>query len=471
VAIKTKLTSIKRVINFLGEFLLKTIERICNLLNFRETDEKKRAQLCINIWTGITVVLLMYLVENTQWGEGILNRAFDGFIRKEANNAVKTIADTSQLLLVDLDHRKPENPNDSNKKIGYLSPRDTIARVIKMASHGKAKLIVLDILLDEKDCCFPEKDKELQKVLEAFPTDKNFQTKVIFAQKVGKNGNLKKNLFDHLIEVNPNFYRAIPTLYATKKDRVVRYWKAYEVYGKTNIIWSIPVLTLALNEGRIEDLKKREKQLVQKKNGMETVVVNVCKGKDDKTSDLHFRNRDLYRQRIRFSLIPKDCIDNHPAGNLILPTIENLNPQRFDDKIVLIGASDYEKGDIHPTPLGDMPGMYIHGNAIHTLLRGFQPAPPPTWIAIVFDIFIVICASYVFKSKRMESFYVKSVGTLALILASALISYLLFFRYFGIFFNFAFGTAAVGYFDTVSAIRETYLKKIKTKKKKKDKED
>jgi hypothetical protein len=71
----------------------------------------------------------------------------------------------------------------------------------------------------------------------------------------------------------------------------------------------------------------------------------------------------------------------------------------------------------------------------------------------------------------MESFYVKSVGTLALILASALISYLLFFRYFGIFFNFAFGTAAVGYFDTVSAIRETYLKKIKTKKKKKDKED
>jgi hypothetical protein len=58
-----------------------------------------------------------------------------------------------------------------------------------------------------------------------------------------------------------------------------------------------------------------------------------------------------------------------------------------------------------------------------------------------------------------------------LTLALALISYLLFFRYCGIFFNFALGTAAVGYFDTVSAIRETYLMKIEGKKKKKNKKD
>lgn len=448
---KKKRSSVKKAITLIGEFLFKIMEKICNRLTTREPEKKKKAQFCVNMWAGIVVLLLMHTAASTRWGEGVLNDAFDEFIQKDAKKAVKTIANTGDIFLVDLDHNKPGKPDE---EISYISPRDTIAKIIKMAALGKAKIIVLDILLEKKDYRSPERDEELQKVLEELSMDKECQTKIIFAQRVGKDGNLKRNLFDPLIDKNPNFYRAIPTLYATKKDRVIRYWKTYDGYGKTNVIWSIPVLTLVLNEGRIEDLKKCEKQLAQKEKGIEELVVNLDKRKN-KTFVLPFSNKDLFRQRIRFSLIPRDCIDGSPAGNLILPTMDSLNPRRFKDKIVLVGASDPEKGDIHPTPIGDMPGMYIHGNAIHTLLEGLQPAPAPWWIAIVFDIVIIITVPYFFL--RLKSWLAKLIGTIILSTALALFSYYILFRYLGMFFSFAFGTAAMGYFDTFSGIRETIL--------------
>ncbi len=457
---KKKSSSVKKAITLIGEFLFKIMEKICNRLTAREPEKKKKAQFCVNMWAGIVVLLLMHTAASTPWGEGVLNDAFDEFIQKDAKKAVKTIANTGDIFLVDLDHNKPEKPGE---EISYISPRDTIAKIIKMAAPGKAEIIVLDILLEKKDYRSPEKDEELHKALEELSMDKECQTKVIFAQRVGKNGKLKRNLFDPLIEKNPNFYRAIPYLYATKKDRVTRYWKAYDVYGKTNIIWSIPVLTLVLNEGRMEDLKKREKQLVQKKNEVEDLVVNLAKSKNKKFV-LPFSNKDLFRQRIRFSLIPKDCIDGFPAGNLILPTIkdiEKVDPRRFKDKIVLIGASDPEKGDIHPTPVGDMPGMYIHGNAIHTLLKGLQPKPAPWWIAIVLDIVIIIAVPYFFL--RLKSWLAKLIGTIILSTTLALFSYYILFRYLGMFFSFAFGTAAMGYFDTFSGIRETILERKEKK--------
>lgn len=444
---------IKRGVTLMWNFLSKIVDTFCNFLTARITDENKKTQFCVNMCAGIVVLILMHFAASTKWAEGIINDAFDEFIQKDANKAVQTIANTGDIFLVDLDHNKPE---DSNEEISYISPRDTIAKVIEMAAQGKAKIIVLDILLEKKD----KKDEELRKVLEAFPTDKNFQTKIIFAQRVGKNRTLKKNLFDPLIDKNPNFYRAIPTLYVTKKDRVIRYWKAYDLYRKGKIIWSIPVLAVFLNEGRMADLKEYEKQLVQKGSSLDNLVVNFDKSK---TFVLPSGNKDLFRQRIRFSLIPRDCIDGSPAGNLILPTVDTLNPRRFENKIVLIGASDPEKGDIHPTPVGDMPGMYIQGNAIHIILQGLQLAPAPWWIAIVLDILVIIFVPYCFL--YFKSWLAKLIVTIVLTTALAYLSYYILFRFFGMFFSFAFGTAAMGYFDTFSGIRETILKMKKNEKK------
>jgi CHASE2 domain-containing sensor protein len=445
---KKKNGSIKQGIKLTWRFLSKIINKFCGFLTARINEEEKKTQFLVNMCAGLVVLVLMQFAANTKWVEGVINNAFDEFIQKDARKAAtkEEIADTGDIFLIDLHHIKPEK---SGEEVSYISPRDTIAQIIKMAAHGNAKVIVLDVILEKKD----EKDQELRNILETFSTDKNFQTKIIFAQRVGKDGTLKRNLFDPLIDKNPNFYRAIPTLYVTKQDRVIRYWKAYDLYGKRKIIWGIPVLAVILNEGRLADLKEYEKQLTQKGTGVDNLVVNFDK---NKTFVLPAGNKDLYRQRIHFSLIPRDCVDGFPAGNLILPTMESLHPRRFENKVVLIGSSDPEKGDIQPTPVGDMSGMYIHGNAIHILLQGLQPAPAPWWIAIVLDIVVIIFVPYYFL--YLESWLAKLIGTIVLTTALAFVSYYVFFRFFGMFFSFAFVTAAVGYFDTFSGIRETILK-------------
>jgi len=451
---KKKGGSIKRGVRWIWEFPFKMIAKFCGFLTARISEENKKTQFCVNMCAGIVVLVLMQFAASTKWAEGIINDAFDEFIQKDAQKAAakEEFADTGDIFLVDLHYLETETPGE---EISYISPRDTIAKIIEMAANGKAKIIVLDVILEKKD----KKGEALQKVLKAFPTDKNFHTKIIFAQRVGKNGTLKRNLFDSLIDNNPNFYRAIPTLYVTKRDRVIRYWKAYDLYGKGKIIWSIPVLTVILDKGRMSDLKEYERQLVQKGTGIDNLVIDFDKSK---TFVVPAGNNDLYRQRIRFSLIPKDCIDDSPAGNLPYPTMGSLDPRRFENKIVLIGSSDPEKGDIHPTPVGDMPGMYIHGNAIHILLQGLQPTPAPWWVAVVLDIVVIIFVPFYFL--YFNTWLTKLIGTVLLTAAMALVSYYILFRLLGMFFSFAFGTAAIGYFDTFSGIRETMLK-IKEKKK------
>lgn len=370
-----------KVIYLLLKWLLKIAKKIgektWKFLDFRQFKPKKKVHFFFNIIIGIAIVLFMHLVESTQWGESILNSAFDVFIRIDAHKAVKNLVDTEEegILLVDLDHNKKPGPNIRENPL--LSPRDQIARILDTARNGGAKVVVLDIFLENKDCCFPDKDNTLQEALTRFPTAGDFKTKVIFAVSKENKKELKKNLFDALIDNNPNFHRAIPTLYASQTDALVRYWKAYDTCEKQRnkqIVWSIPVLTSALFGNTYKKLKTMEKQLTQQPQASGPGFCELQLGKDQKAR-VPLKQMDLLRQRIRFLLFPKDCMTDHPAGNLILPTPETLTPQRCKDKIVIVGASDPLKGDRHLTPIGRMPGMYIQANSIYTLLKKNNPNP------------------------------------------------------------------------------------------------
>jgi CHASE2 domain-containing sensor protein len=451
-----------KVIYLLLKWLLKIAKKIGDkvwkFLDFRQFKPKKRVHFFMNIIIGIAIVLLMHLVESSQWGENVLNSAFDVFIRIDANKAVKNIVDTEEegILLIDLDHNKIPGPNSRENPL--LSPRDQIARILEMARLGGAKVVVLDIFLENKDCCFPGKDTALREALTRFPTAGNFKTKVIFAVSKENKKELKKNLFDALIDNNPNFYRVIPTLYASQTDALVRYWKAYdtcEKQGKKQIVWSIPVLTSALYGNAYEKLEAMEKQLTRQPQASGPGLYELPLGKNRKVR-VPINHMDLLRQRIRFLLFPKDCMTDHPAGNLILPTPETLNPQRCKDKIVIVGASDPLKGDRHLTPIGRMPGMYIQANSIYTLLKKKQPEPASLWIALVIDLLIILMAAYLFH--YLHSFIAKMLGTVLVIALFGFIAYFYFFQNHGIFLNFVFGIAGIGYLETISTLREIITK-------------
>jgi CHASE2 domain-containing sensor protein len=429
-------------------------KKVWPYLDFRGFEKVKRTQFFLNLAVGVLIVLLFHGLESTQWGEGVLNKTFDLFIRMDANKAVKQDADMGDIFLVDIGHNRKttKDAKKVNQPISYLSPRDTIAGLLKMAVDGGAEIVVLDFFFEEHDCCNPGRDEALRRVL----SENNTRTKVIFPVNAGQNKTPKPLIFNDEIDNNANYFRAIPIFYASSSDCIGRYWKAYIEYDNNKILWSIPVLTAALHAGKMKKLKEIEKKITGEGKTSGVYAVDMNKQKNE-TFLLPVGDNDIYLQRIRYLLIPKDCIMAYREGNIRLPTIDNLTPDRFKGKIVIIGNSDPNVGDSHPTPVGNMPGMFIHGNSLYTLLQELQPLRAPWWVSILLNIFIIITAAYLFH--YLDSFLADFLGMIAGIVILGSIAYFYFFRDFGIFPNFVFGIAGIGYIETMYSLRELFTGK------------
>jgi CHASE2 domain-containing sensor protein len=349
-----------------------------------------------------------------------------------------------------------------DQKNNFLSPRDTIARLLAMAFEGEASVIVLDFSFEENDCCHPEKDDQLRKVL---AENKNKKTKVIFPVRIGQDKKIQKLIFDEEIDKNPNYARAISTLLAFPDDAVVRHWKAFQQYEDYKILWGIPVLAVALHKMKENELEKLESLVIQREKKIDVYPLAIETGKEKKRLLLPLQEVDPYRQRIRFRLIPRDCIKGSKEGNIRVYPIENLTPHRFKDKIVIIGNSDPGVGDVLSTPVGNMAGMYIHANAIHTLLKGYQPKRPPWWVSIFINLFIILCAAYLFH--YMDTFWKDLLVLIVGIFGLGIVFYFCFFKSSGIFPNFVFGIAAIGYIEIMNSLKDILVKGRKKKRPKK----
>ena len=116
---------------------------------------------------------------------------------------------------------------------------------------------MLDILLEDRDCCNPEHDRMLRKVFQDMIAQ-NVQTKVIFPMRIGSDGHIKQNLFQDLIDSHPAFYPAIPYISATASDRIVRYWFPFEAVndGSTKqLLWNSSLLAAVLTHNKEAELK------------------------------------------------------------------------------------------------------------------------------------------------------------------------------------------------------------------------
>lgn len=80
-----------------------------------------------------------------------------------------------------------------------------------------------------------------------------------------------------------------------------------------------------------------------------------------------------------------------------------LEKGTFKDKIVLIGATATSFRDIFPTPMGEMPGIEIHANAIATLMenRSIAEAIPNLWQRGL--LVLVVCLGAGYLPSRQKS--------------------------------------------------------------------
>jgi adenylate cyclase len=76
---------------------------------------------------------------------------------------------------------------------------------------------------------------------------------------------------------------------------------------------------------------------------------------------------------------PPGAFTAFPSGPLVQMARSGVKPAAdnpFAGKIVLVGATFAEGRDLHPTPVGLMPGVEIQAHMVHTLLSRSLPEPP-----------------------------------------------------------------------------------------------
>lgn len=104
-----------------------------------------------------------------------------------------------------------------------------------------------------------------------------------------------------------------------------------------------------------------------------------------------------------------------PAYKILSSPLDELSI--FKDKLVLVGMTANITHDIHPTPLGLMPGVYINGYSLAMLLAGNLPKVLPYWWNIgIFLIFFFTVGWITFGLKARYSLLILSTFLTAIVL-------------------------------------------------------
>ena len=426
------------------------IRHLAHYLDWRPWERDKKISFFINLALGIAVGSAFFIISHLQVMEDFFNSTIDKMIRYESMTFLKkwqkcvTTPDTAtgcnairgkftgKIVFIDID-------DNSYVKWGepLMFPRDRIAHFIALAERNGARVVVLDILLDYPSGS-PAGDKALRSALEEISRKKS-PLKIVFPTMIKKSDStVRRNIYDAIINENPNFRRGIPYLSLSKTDKVVRYIRYYDTVntrnGEKGIIWSVPVLAVALYSNDMERLAGLEAEILRSPGhalwGRRHVLELSGKKK------LVIGNNELFSNRIRFAVLPPGVLNSD--GNLfterILPDEVDALQGELKDKIVVIGTSSQDKEGWYPTPVGDMPGMYIIGNAVNLMLGNWQIRDTPVWVSLILELFIIVLASYMFAHFRPTIVRFTTV-TVGFVLVIPITYY--FYSAYGIFINSA----------------------------------
>jgi adenylate cyclase len=122
-----------------------------------------------------------------------------------------------------------------------------------------------------------------------------------------------------------------------------------------------------------------------------------------------------------FAAIPSDIVFQISKAKTAMA---EDNP--FRNKIVLIGASFGESRDFFSTPRGQMPGVEVHANIIHTILSRSQIVPAARWVAVALSVAFALVMSLLLTFFRPTAATIFSLTAIPLLLIP--LSYLAFAR-------------------------------------------
>ena len=304
---------------------------------------------------------------------------------------------------------------------------------------------------------------------------------------------------DKLVADSPHLFWASP-LFEKDIDQLIRRWRMLEVVvresdGRMAVLPSIQLLVSAL-------LDEKEVAWNKMKMGFSDNTLEKCAYPDGRTSkkdsldhqealvrcsiylwksyystaeaEEEYLSSGRVEQRIHYTIPWQADAPNDSASTIPMVTIKGkerlllsripaysvlsntkVKPEEADlrGRVVFIGGSFGDSRDIHATPLGQMPGVLILINALHSLLEHEVSHEIGPLYKLVIEIVLITMLSIAYS--LLDSFWSQVVTFLAVYVIWGGLSIYLF--NFGLWLDFAIPLAAIQFYDLSLDLKESLM--------------
>lgn len=291
----------------------------------------------------------------------------------------------------------------------YHTPRDKVLKLVRTAAEHKARLIVLDIDLSRPGIN-AEHDQRLAEYLAEYGKGE-VRPPLILVRTFYNDGpsdrewlDIRPSFLDEF-EFSPSVHWAQPLFRKTMWDGVVRHWHLVKfgcLKGQLILLPATQLIAAALLADGNTDAIKRPVDL-------DSIQLDSCSSQSSVNTSANLQKLGVSDS----ALAPDPDIDQRliytipwksPAPDLVTISAQvitesdrQLSDDLFADRVVMIGASFSESGDIHRTPIGEMPGALIIANAIKSLTLYGQVRSPPLWFQWTLKLTLILLAAWAFS--------------------------------------------------------------------------
>lgn len=418
---------IKLVLHLLEPFIPKPPKKITSIRSLGAQLKENKKYFVFNVTLGLMIMLLLHLFSDFKPVIESEDEFADVFIQLTAND--KSKKGSTAYTFLDFDDESFTAWNEP-----FFTPRDKLLKLIQASVDAHAKVVVVDIdlhrpadihynrLLDYLDayddsCAARAKNNEpcaAVILVRSFAMPNKESIAII---------RLAPARLESIVSRSANIHWA-STLYEVSSDHKVRYWNLWQSAcnaGDQSVPQIIPsVQLLALTLARSRHPANNQQELMRR---LQVFIPPSCKRSDEKhnlpVEPLHLDgfqidfDQERVSRRVFYSIPRKASTALTDSGEHVLHTIpahiitdnhgQESSTAMLQNRIVLIGASHIESGDIHHTPLGTMPGSLIIINAMHSLQQYGDIASPHWLIKVVFEIILILMMSLAFLI--LESFW------------------------------------------------------------------
>lgn len=373
----------------------------------------------INITIGIIIAFPLWYFHNTTPLKELDDIGIDWIMKLYSGTSPNI--DIPHFVVLDINEKTYSEWSEP-----LITPRDKLLQLIESSIKAEPRLIIVDIELNASS----EEDAKLLEYLNQYANfcRENTCPHIIFARGLREKSNGNKNYWvqrkslrssdldlDKIIS-DSNYLHWASVLFRNPSQEYgnLRYWYlSVPTYVETKpsqvdvVLPSVQLLTAVLINGikekndQIESITELKNKLSSSTQKNEEIILNndmkiILSPSNDLSSRVIYTLPWKNKKGESYPPSKEGMLLLNPIpANSFLP-----NPQQYSEllkgSIVVIGGSYQDSRDIHPTPLGSMPGYLVLINSIFSLVR-FGQLESMSFVKYLFiESSLILLISYIF---------------------------------------------------------------------------